>query len=79
MKRYYFDIRDRDGFAPDEVGLELPHFKAAHEEAALSLADMARDAILGPKDNIHPMTVEVRDDDGPVLTVTFVYESKGSA
>jgi hypothetical protein len=79
MKRYYFDICDRDGFAPDEVGLELPHFKAAHEEAALSLADMARDAILGPKDNIHPMTVEVRDDDGPVLTVTFVYESKGSA
>jgi hypothetical protein len=36
MKRYYFDMRDRDGFAPDEVGLELPHIKAAHEETALS-------------------------------------------
>jgi hypothetical protein len=75
MKRYYFDIPDRDGFAPAEVGLELPHFKAAHERQRY----MARDAILGPKDNIHPMTVEVRDDDGPVLAVTFVYESKGSA
>ena len=35
MKRYYFDVRDRDGFAPDEVGLELPDIEAAQEEAAM--------------------------------------------
>ncbi len=38
MKRYYFDMRDGDGFAPGEEGLELPDIEAAQQEAALSLA-----------------------------------------
>jgi hypothetical protein len=79
MKRYYFDIRDRDGLVPDEVGLNLRNLQAAQEEAALSLADMARDVVLDPKDSIHPMSIEVRDGDGPIFTVTFLYESKGSS
>jgi hypothetical protein len=40
---------------------------------------MARDAAFDPKDSIHPMSIEVRDGDGPIFTVTFLYESKGSS
>lgn len=69
MKRYYFDIREGDAFAPDDEGLELSGVEAAQEEAALSLADMARDAVRGSSKQTHPhtMQIEVRDDDGPVL------------
>ena len=73
MKRYYFDIRDGDGFAPDEEGLELPGIEAAQEEAALSLADIARDAVRIPRRNAHLMQIEVRDDNGPVLQAKFVF------
>ena len=73
MKRYYFDIRDGDGFSPDEEGLELPDIEAAQEEAALSLADMARDAVRISRRNAHLMQIEVRDDNGPVLQARFVF------
>jgi hypothetical protein len=45
MKRYFFDIREGDQVAIDEEGKELPHVEAAQEEAARSLADLARDKI----------------------------------
>ena len=73
MKRYYFDMRDGDGFAPDEEGLELPDIEAAQEEAALSLADMARHAVRIPRRNARLMQIEVRDDNGPILQAKFVF------
>jgi hypothetical protein len=73
MKRYYFDMRDGDGFAPDEEGLELPDIEAAREEAALSLADMARDAVRISRRNARLMQIEVRNDNGPVLQAKFVF------
>ena len=73
MKRYYFDMRDGDSFAADEEGLGLPDIEAAQEEAALSLADMARDAVRIPRRNAHFMQIEVRDDSGPVLQAKFVF------
>ncbi|WP_309142534.1 DUF6894 family protein [Bradyrhizobium sp. sGM-13] len=45
MRRYYFDLRDGDDLAPDEEGLDLPNIERVQEEAARSLADMARDAV----------------------------------
>jgi hypothetical protein len=45
MKRYYFDLRYGNALARDEEGVELPDIEPAQEEAARSLADMARDAI----------------------------------
>ena len=66
MKRYYFDMQDGDGFAPDEEGLELPDIEAAQEEAALSLADMARDAVRISRRIAHLMQIEARDDNGRV-------------
>ena len=73
MPRYYFHLRDGDVVTPDEVGLELSSFHAAQEEAARSLADLAREAL-----RTHHIdgaggliAVEVRDDEGPVLQARF--------
>jgi uncharacterized protein YfcZ (UPF0381/DUF406 family) len=75
MPRYYFDLRDGDEFAPDEEGLELSTIEAVQLEAARSLADMARDAVRTSHDGAdHRMSIEVRDDDGPVLQVKFTFE-----
>lgn len=44
MTRYYFDLRDDNGIALDEEGLELSSPRAVQAEAAKSVADLARDA-----------------------------------
>ena len=45
------------------------------EEAARSLADMARDAVRKSQDTMgRQMAIEVRDDNGPVLQVKFTFE-----
>jgi hypothetical protein len=72
MTRYFFDIREGDQVAIDEEGKELPHVKAAQEEAARSLADLARDKI--GCEPFCPMTVQVRDRDGPVVEAKFIWE-----
>jgi gamma-glutamylcysteine synthetase len=60
---------------PDEEGLELPSIERVQEEAARSLADMARDAVRTSRDGAdHRMAIEVRDDNGPVLEVKFTFE-----
>jgi hypothetical protein len=74
MPRYYFDIREGENIAPDEEGLELPSIERVQEEAARSLADVARDAVRKNHDGAgRQMAIEVRDDDGPVL-VKFTFE-----
>jgi hypothetical protein len=75
MKRYYFDIRDGDQIIPDEEGLELSTLEKVQEEAARSLADMARDAVRGQlHGTAQRIAIEVRDDTGPVLQVRFTFE-----
>jgi hypothetical protein len=75
MKRFYFDIREGDEIIPDEEGLELSTKEKVQEEAARSLADMARDAIRARGDGVpHEIAIEVRDDSGPVLQVKFTFE-----
>jgi hypothetical protein len=76
MRRYYFDIREGDELAPDDEGLELSTVQAVQEEAARSLAEMARDAVRKHHDGAaHRMAIEVRDDDGPVLEVKLTFET----
>lgn len=73
--RYYFDLRDGDTLATDEEGLELPGLQQVQQEAARSLADMARDAALTFDSSAnHHMAIEVRDDAGAVLEVKFTFE-----
>ena len=77
MPHYYLDLRDDDDLAVDEEGLELRDVAAVQEEAAQSLADMARDAVRGPSydgTRNHQMAIEVRDETGPVLQVKFTFE-----
>jgi len=45
MSRYYFDMRQDDEIVSDEEALELLTIESVQEEAARSLADMARDAV----------------------------------
>jgi hypothetical protein len=75
--RYFFDLRDADGLFSDEVGVELPTLGAAQEEAALSLAGMARDAARKVDTNgTRAMAIEVRDESGLLLEITFRIEVK---
>ena len=77
MPRYFFDLRDGDDLAVDEEGLELRSIQAVQEEAARSLADMARDEVRrhsNDPNKRHRMAIEVRDDNGPLLQVKFTFE-----
>ncbi|WGS23861.1 hypothetical protein MTX19_13800 [Bradyrhizobium sp. ISRA464] len=79
LKRYYFDyfdIRDGDAIASDEEGVEFPDIKAAQDEAAQALADVARDVTRGFGEDSpnYRMSIEVRDGDGPVLRAKLVLD-----
>ena len=75
MPRYYFDLCDDSGFYSDDEGVELPGIDAARKEAAHSLADMLRDAVRdGTGRAVHQMSVEVRNDVGPVIRVKSGFE-----
>lgn len=71
MTRYYFDLRDRDGFIIDDEGFELPDIEAVQKEAVLSLADHGRDAAAKTIGSLTDLAIEVRDDDGQVMQVSF--------
>ena len=74
MVRYYFDLRDSEGLlAIDDEGLELKDVQAAQEEAALSLADAARDSLRTSDDALTQMMIEVRTDAGPLMHVNFSF------
>ena len=76
MPRYFFDIEDRDGSFPDEVGLELPDMDAAIFEARRALADMAKDMLVGDMDG--SVQIHIRDGaEGPVrLSVEMLTERR---
>jgi hypothetical protein len=75
VARYYFDLWDEAGVSVDDEGMELVSLQRVQEEAARSLANMARDAA-SKIDGVAEcaMAVEVRDDRGPLLRLTFTYE-----
>ena len=75
MHRYYFDLRDDRGLFVDHEGLHCRDLKAVQTEAARTLADMARDAVRTATDPPpHMMSIEVRDDGGPVMQISFIIE-----
>jgi hypothetical protein len=71
MTRYYFDLRDRDGFIIDDEGFDLPDIEAVQREAVLSLADHGRSASEEAIGSLADLAIEVRDDAGPVMQVSF--------
>jgi hypothetical protein len=70
-------MREGDDIAPDEEGTELSSLAQVQEEAARTLADMARDTVTQYHDlNAHRLSVQVRDDEGPVLMVMCTFDVK---
>jgi hypothetical protein len=56
---------------------ELPTIDAVRDEAAHSLADMARDEVpLSGNGPARHMAIEVRDGDSPVMHARFSFENK---
>jgi len=72
VSRFYFDIWDGEALVVDEEGLDLASRRAAEIEAALSLADIAKQ--LEPRLGDRGVAINVRDASGPVLRATFVDE-----
>jgi len=75
MTQYFFDFRSSGVLSTDDEGQELPDVEAAHREAVEALADALQDFVLeGGIDQ--RITIDVRDELGPVLQVTAVFGSK---
>jgi hypothetical protein len=75
MRRYYFDVIDKQGVAFDEEGVVLRDIEAAQQEAARSMADAARDEVIRQSAGaLTQMSIQVRDDDGPIMRVKFSFE-----
>jgi hypothetical protein len=72
MQRYYFDIRNGQDLYADEEGLDLTDQRAAEIEAAMSLADLAKDR--SPLDEPRHLAIEVRTPDKPTFQATFIFE-----
>jgi hypothetical protein len=72
MPKYYFDIRENDEIAVDELGMDLPDLRAAAVEAAQSLADMAKD--VSPDSDCYSLAIEVRYGDKPLFKTAIGYE-----
>jgi hypothetical protein len=60
MARYYFDIRDDEGWCFDETGSDYPTIEAAKTEASRALAEIARDSLPGPDRLL--FIISVRDE-----------------
>jgi hypothetical protein len=75
ITRYYFDLQDDFGITSDDEGMEFASLQRVQEEAARSLADMARDEVITFDGTTpHELAIAVRDDHGPVLQVRFLFE-----
>jgi hypothetical protein len=70
MRRCFFDVRVGDDLGVDEEGADLPDLDAVQAEALRVLADMARELIAFPAS----MSVEVRDELGPVMDAKVVFD-----
>ena len=73
VARYFFDTRDNDVFIQDEVGMEFGDLGAVRDQAALSLAELARDVL--PGSLRRKLAVEVRDESRPVIEALLTFEA----
>lgn len=71
--RYFFDTRDNGSFIEDDVGIELADLVAVKTQAALSLAELARDVLPGSIKRV--LAVEVRDAIRPILRDVLTFEA----
>lgn len=65
VPRFYFDIRDADGFHPDEAGDEFADFEEARQQCQGLVADIVREEL--PGEDQHTIICDVRDQSGRVI------------
>jgi hypothetical protein len=70
---YFFDTRDNGTFIEDDVGLEFADLDAVKTQAAMSLAELARDVLPGSIKRV--LSVEVRNAVKPVLRDVLTFEA----
>jgi hypothetical protein len=73
MPLYFFDTRDNEDFIEDDEGVDYPDLEAVKVAAAKALAELARDVIPGSLQR--KLSVEVRDELGPVLVAVMTFEA----
>ena len=73
MPLYFFDTRDNDDFIADNVGLEFHDLETVKDQAALSLAELARDVLPGSDRRV--LSVEVREERHQILIATLTFEA----
>jgi len=75
MPLYFFDLRNGDELSPDEEGIELSSMDDVQDEAAYALSDMLREEVrvTNGRPLARHLTIEVRDDGGPVLDARFAF------
>ena len=71
--RYFFDTRDNGTFVKDDVGIDFPDLDEVRTQAALSLAELARDVLPGSIKRV--LSVEVRDAIRPILRDVLTFEA----
>ena len=76
MPLYYFDLLDGEDFVKDEEGMDLPNISSAQIEATEFLTDMAMDIATRQSNPLgYPMSIEVRDSEGPLFVMSFTFSS----
>lgn len=71
VTHYYFDLRIDDNLVSDNEGLEVADVKQAQKEAMVSLGEIIRD-ITRAGSQRNSVTVEIRDQEGPVMDVNMI-------
>ena len=66
MPRYHFGIHDGAHFTTDETGVQLDGIKAARQEAARRLAELAQEIL---PDDRRDVVIEVKDETGQRVLV----------
>ena len=74
MARYYFDVREGDSIHVDNEGAEISSIDLAWTEAARTAAEMSKDGI-HKRNSDHRLAAEVRDNSGPVISVSVTFET----
>lgn len=70
---YFFDTRDNGTFIEDDVGIDFADLDAVKAQAAVSLAELARDVLPGSIKRV--LSVEVRDALRPILRDVLTFEA----
>lgn len=73
MPRYYFDLLDGEDLVKDEEGMDLPNISSAQTEATEFLTNMVED--IATRQSNPPMSIEVRDSEGPLFVLSFTFSS----